>query len=375
MPSYYDEMRKSWYCKFYYTDYQGKQKQKKKRGFKLKRDAEQWERDFLQRVAGQPDMPFKELCALYLEDKRQHNKALTYETKKNRIDKWIVPVFGERPLNDITPADVRKWQGDLKNAVGQRGRPLSEQYMFNLFTELSSLFNFAVRFYGLNSNPCHIAGNTVGHKNKSLSFWTLDEFSRFIDTFTPSDPFYAAFMLLYYTGIRRGELLALTRADIDFDAGTMTINKSYNFVDGRPVITPPKTEKSNRTVFLPRFLCQILSDYIGRIYDCQPDTRLFSVISRSALARHLEKGAAAAAVPRIRVHDLRHSHASLLIELGFSAILVSERLGHDSVTTTMNIYAHLFPSKQSEVAEKLDALYSPRGTMMVLKNETNTNHV
>lgn len=162
MPSYKDEKTGTWYCKFYYTDWQGHKRQKLKRGFSRQKDAKDWERDFLLKQAAQPSMPFRTLAELYLEDKKAHTKLITYETKKNRIDKWILPFFSDKPVDAITAADIRKWQADLKEARNANDKPLSPGYMQNLVTELSSIFNFAVRIYGLTVNPCQIAGNAVG---------------------------------------------------------------------------------------------------------------------------------------------------------------------------------------------------------------------
>ena len=225
-----------------------------------------------------------------------------------------------------------------------------------VIVELSGIFNFAVRFYNLPANPCRVAGNLVGKKGKSLDFWTREEFDRFVDTFDKTDPYYAAFMTLYYTGMRIGELQALTIADVDLKEGIIHISKTYSVIDGKEVITAPKTEKSNRDVLIPHFLCEILKEQVQRYYKVPPNTRLFQM-SRQPYREQMKKHCRLAGVKKIRLHDLRHSHASLLIELGFSALLVSERLGHESVSTTLDIYAHLFPSKQVQVVERLNKLY------------------
>lgn len=357
MPIYKDEKTGTWYCKFYYEDYTGARKQKLKRGFKLQREAKEWEHEFLSKQAAQPDMPFKTLSQLYLEDKQAHTKKITYETKKNRIEKWILPYFNTQPVNEISSPDIRKWQATLKESKNANDALLSSGYMQNLVMELSSIFNFAVRFYGLSVNPCHAAGNTVGKKNRSLNFWTKEEFDLFIATFDKSSPYYVAFLMLYYCGMRIGELEALTIADVDLDNNTVTINKTYHLINGEGIVTAPKTQKANRDIIIPPFLSAIIREYETHIYAPTPDMRLFTA-SHSSYARQMEDHTKQAKVKRIRLHDIRHSHASLLIEMGFSALLVSERLGHENVSTTLNIYSHLFPSKQIEVAEKLEALCS-----------------
>lgn len=366
MSVYKDTERNTWTVEIRYKDYTGKDRRKKKRGFKLKRDAENWERDFISQQAAQPDMTFDALCDLYIKDRQTHSKPSTAASKENRVNTWIRPAFKDRRINEISPADIREWQGSLKAATsGKTGRPLAPGYLYTLVNELSGIFNFAVKFYGLSSNPCRVAGNTIGHKARSLSFWTRDQFQAFIETFSPSDPFYAFFMVLYWTGCRRGEALALTVSDLA--DGRISVSKTYNVINGAEVVSTPKTAGSVREIAIPAALDAVIRDHIGRIYGAGPDTRIFSMVTRSAAARHLDGHAAAAGVPRIRVHDLRHSHASLLIDLGCSPVLISQRLGHDNVSTTLNIYAHLFPDRQNELADRLQALMC--GGNMAAKNE------
>lgn len=117
----------------------------------------------------------------------------------------------------------------------------------------------------------------------------------------------------------------------------------------------PKTPGSNRTIPIPQFLCDDLSNYISKLYGLLPDDRIFNMSTRFLL-REMSRYSEIAGVKRIRIHDLRHSHASLLIELGFNPLLIANRLGHDKVETTLNTYSHLYPSQQDEVVKKLQSL-------------------
>lgn len=189
-------------------------------------------------------------------------------------------------------------------------------------------------------------------KNREMLFWTKDEYLKFADVMMYKPLSYYAFEMLYWTGIREGELLALTPADFDFEKQTVTINKSFQHLNGRDIITSPKTEKSNRTIQLPKFLCDEMQDYLKMLYDVGLEDRVFP-ITKSYLHREMDRGAKEAGVKRIRIHDIRHSHVSLLIDMGFSATAIADRVGHESIDITYN-YAHLFPSKQAEMADKLD---------------------
>ena len=189
-------------------------------------------------------------------------------------------------------------------------------------------------------------------EHKEMLFWTKEEYLKFADVMMDKPLSYYAFEMLYWCGIRMGELLALTPKDFDFEKQTLTINKSYQRLNGRDVITTPKTKKSNRVIKMPKFLCEEMQEYIDMLYEVNENDRLFP-ITKHYLHHEMDRGAKLAGVKRIRIHDLRHSAISLLIEMGFSALAIAERVGHESIDITYR-YAHLFPTKQTEMANKLD---------------------
>ena len=161
-----------------------------------------------------------------------------------------------------------------------------------------------------------------------------------------------AFEMLYWTGARLGEVLALTAEDFDFMKNTVRINKSYQRLEGKDLITTPKTPKSNRIIKMPKFLVEEIKEYISMLYGYKKTDRLFQV-TKSFLHHEMERGCKLSGVKRVRIHDLRHSHISLLIDMGFSAVAIADRVGHESIDITYR-YAHLFPSKQIEMADRLD---------------------
>lgn len=363
MPVYKDEKRKTWYCAFRYKDWTGTTRQHKKRGFAKKSDAVQYERDFIKKQSGGCDMAFGSMVELYMEDCKTRLRPTTYEGKKYLIDSKILPVFKDMPVNAITPATVRKWQNGLLDDESD----YSPTYLKTINNQLSAIFNYARRYYGLQTNPAAVCGS-IGKKNaESMQFWTTDEFRLFAAAISDKPASYAIFNTLFWTGMRSGELLALTLDDIDFESKKISITKSYARVGNEDVISPPKTPKSRRVITASEFLLEILKDYAGRLVDYEPSDRLFDY-TKHFLASEMARGCKLSGVKKIRVHDIRHSHASLLIELGFSPLLISERLGHESVETTLQTYAHLYPNKHGEVADKLDDLNSPENGSKSDKN-------
>mgnify|MGYP001089689918 FL=1 len=153
-------------------------------------------------------------------------------------------------------------------------------------------------------------------ERKEMLFWTKEEYQKFSDAMMDKPMSYYAFEMLYWCGIREGELLALTSADFDFNKETVSINKSYQRLKGRDVITTPKTKKSNRIIKLPQFLSVEMQEYLKMLYGAKPDDRIFPV-TKHYLKHEMERGCKATGVKRIRIHDIRHSHVSLLIDMGY----------------------------------------------------------
>lgn len=350
MPTYKDEKTGLWYCKFVYTDWTGQRKQKKKKGFRLQKEAKQYEMDFLTKTSQSCDMRFGDLVEIYMEDCKARLKPTTYHGKENVMAKHILPYFSHLKVNEIQPMTIRRWQTELINS-SEKYKPT---YLRTLNSQLSAIFNFAVKYYGLPGNPVQKSGS-IGKKRSGLEqFWTTDEFKRFIEAVSDKLMSKIVFNLLYWSGMRSGELLALTLNDFDFEARTVSITKNYARIDGEDLFLDPKTPKSNRKITLPQFVCDMVKDYADRLYGYYPSDRLFE-ITKHYLKSEMERGCKKSGVPLIRVHDIRHSHASLLIELGFAPLLISERLGHESVTTTLEIYSHLYPTKHGEVADRLQS--------------------
>ena len=325
MAAFKNKTNGTWYVQFRYTDWKGERQQKLKRGFATKKEAQAWEREFLMQKQADVNMTFESFAQLYEKDMKPKLKLNTWLTKESIIQKKILPYFGKRKLSEITAKDVMDWQNAIRGLTDAKGKPYSPTYLKTVHNQLSALFNHAVRYYGLQVNPAAKAGNMGVEERREM---------------------------LYWCGIREGELLALTPTDFDFEAGTVSISKSYQRLKGKDVITTPKTKKSNRVIKMPKFLCGEMEDYLKMFYSAGANERIFPV-SKHYLHHEMDRGAKAAGVKRIRIHDLRHSHISLLIDMGFTALAIADRVGHESIDITYR-YAHLFPTRQTEMADKLD---------------------
>lgn len=301
-------------------------------------------------------MSFDNFVNIYNEDMKHRIREHTYNQKQYVINKKLLPYFGKLPISEITPAAIRKWQNELIAYRDEDDKPYSETYLRTINNQLSAIMNYAVRYYSLKENPCRKAGSIGKSHADEMQFWTTDEFKKFLEKISNKPQSRAGFLVLYYTGIRIGELLALEYTDIDFKAKKLVINKSYQRIDTKDVITAPKTPKSIREVSLPDFLLEELETYTNKLYGLRKHDRIFPY-TKHFFEKEMNRGTKDGEVKKIRLHDLRHSHASLLIELGFSPLAIADRLGHEKVETTLNTYSHLFPHKRDEVAEKLQKCF------------------
>ena len=335
MSVYKDTKNNTWKVYYRFTDWQGKVHQSTKRGFPTKREALAWEREQLHKVEADLDMTFESFIDTYTADMKNRLKENTWHTKEHIIRTKLLPYFAKRKMNTIQPKDIIAWQNEMIKCRDKSVEAYSPVYLKTLHNQLSAIFNHAVKFYGLKDNPAAKVGNMGKAKAREMLFWTQEEYKKFSEEMMDKPVSFYAFEMLYWCGIREGELLALTPADFDFDRQTVTINKSYQRISGRDIITDPKTPKSNRTIKMPEFLCEEMQDFIKQLYRIGKNDRLFEV-TKSYLHHEMDRGAKAAGVKRIRIHDLRHSHISLLIEMGYSAVAIADRVGHESINITYN---------------------------------------
>lgn len=325
-----------------------------KRGFKTKREALNYENEFKNSVAVEPDMQMAKFVDIYFSDKKNELKANSIRNKQHMINKHIIPYFGNKKLNEITPADIIQWQKIIQE------NKFSKTYERMIQNQINGLFNHAQRIYNLKENPCKKVKRMGKSDADKLDFWIKEEYDRFISGVDRKSEDYLMFEILFWTGIREGELLSLTITDFDMTNNLLHINKTYHRIDGKDVISTPKTDNSVRTIIIPNFLKEEVQEYISYHYGFPENERLFPIVART-LQKRMKRYEKKTGVKPIRVHDLRHSHVAYLINQGVEPLIIKERLGHKNIQITLNTYGHLYPSRQKEVAALLDEKNKGKG--------------
>ena len=267
----YKDKNGTWYVSARYTNWKGEADRKLKRGFQTKKEASEWERNFFLENAGNLEMTFEAFYELYKKNMQDRIKLSTWKMKESVIESKILPYFRKKRMCDIKPRDVVTWQNTMLKMRDDDGNPYSPVYLKTIHNQLSAIFNHAVKFYDLPNNPAQKAGNMGKEKSREMLFWTQEEYKAFAEAVMDKPISFYAFEVLYWGGLRLGELLALTRKDIDFKRGIIRINKSYQRIDGEDVITDPKTPNSVRNVQMPEFLAEELKDYLDSLYGLDYD--------------------------------------------------------------------------------------------------------
>ncbi|WP_296836349.1 site-specific integrase [Waltera sp.] len=348
-----------------YNPATGKQIQKYKSGFKTKKEAkEEYSKLILssaeELVADKESPTFKSFIEdIYLPWYKTQVKESTYKNRLKTVQKHFA-FFYRKKVDEIEPIHVQAWQ--LKLA-----KDFSPNYVRIIQGMLCMAFDRAIILGLAKKNPARMVGNIKSKKVK-VDFWTLEEFQKVISLLYKGDYYehylFISFWLLFMTGMRIGEASALQWEDIDFETGLLSITKTlyyksmneYKFVD-------PKTQASNRTIVIDEDTIRELKEWKEIQEKVLPDCGFvlsYSGIptSKHTLPRALEKLAGLAGVHRIKIHALRHSHASLLISMGENPLIIKDRLGHEKIQTTLGTYGHLYPNSNFEVAKKLTGMLS-----------------
>ncbi|WP_018130970.1 site-specific integrase [Effusibacillus pohliae] len=357
-------------------DEKGKKKYKWHSGFNTKKEAEKFLAAKVQEVhAGLYTEPSKDTFAAFLDkwldDKKSRVRLRTYEIYERTIRLHVKPHLGHIELGKLKPQHLREFYAKLQSG----DKPLSNRYVSQIHTMIHDALETAVSWEYL---PRNVADMVKAPKpeQKKFSVWTLEEVQRFLEV-ARHDRFYIAYLLAITTGMRQGEILALRWSDIDLPNGRLFVQRTTTQVRGTIEFGDPKSDSGKRMIALPH---EVIGDLLKHKKDQDREKELMGdayrdqdlvvarkngdVVAQSLLREHFTKLIQKADLPYIRFHDLRHTHASLLLQQGVHPKIVSERLGHSKISITLDTYSHVLPGLQEQVAKDFgNALFGNRNAL------------
>ena len=384
----YQKSRNGYLVQVYYRKEDGSQAKLSKRVKKFSEVAEA-RRELEDRVANyqKNDVTFDKLIDEYVDWLKANRRLTTAQNAEKKLRVHILPFFKGKRVCDLSYSMVVKWKAKINEMVSQKsGENISLVYKRNLYTAFHGLMSFALKVYGIENNALNRAGNFISDPNarpeeQKLHYWTVEQFKSFSDAMISmidegmekegtaydvqeAHGIYGFFNILFYAGLRRGEANALQVDDFhDGEHPYLNITKSVNMknkVKGKYLVTLPKNKQSIRKVPIPSKLAELIRfqiDYLKMNKDFQnnwflcggrnpiPDT------TADVMKNEAEKRAN---LPHIRVHDLRHSYASMLINKGVDIAIISRLMGHGSPQITYSIYSHFYPETNYKAVEGID---------------------
>ncbi len=369
---------RKWYFKTYKKDFNGKSKEYKSKKYATKQEAKEAEALFLLKRDNPLKKPFILVANDYLENLRKNKKASTYDTRVRDYNNHVKPYLETFMIDEITINVLNNW----KEEIEKKGYSL--EYCNKLYVTLSGILDFAIANYGIPENLLKRAGrfqrkqDEVVADSEKLRYITLEQFNKFIDC-VEGDMWKMFFYFAYYTGCRKGEIVALKWTDIDFTEKVIHINKTlYSKIKGmtkEDVVVNNTKNSLNRNIKMSSLLYDKLLEYkklISQYHDFSEDWYVFGntmYLPNVSIDRAKDTAFALSGIPRITMHEFRHSHVSLLINEYVKAsrgkntkidttrffLMMSERMGH-SIPVMQKVYLHLFPTIQDEIVDLLDNL-------------------
>lgn len=344
-----------------YVDAHGKYKQIERTAYGMD-EAKAVERQLQMKVESKElttSMTVQQLYDEYMKAKRYEIRETTWDKTRRNLERYVLPTMKTVRIDKLNARVLQQWKSDIEE------QELAIKTRKNIFSEFRALLNYAVRMEYLPRNPLTVVGNfkDAYSVKKEMDYYTAEEFQQFISaarTTTLDDwHFYVFFCIAFYMGMRKGEIYALKWSDIR--DGRMYVSRSISQkVKGADRETPPKNKSSIRDIQIPKPLIKILTNHKERcstIEGFNDDMRICrctSCLRDASVDRRNREYAAAAELKRIRIHDFRHSHASLLANAGINIQEISRRLGHANIEETWNTYSHLYPKEEERAVRVLE---------------------
>lgn len=346
-------LNKSWSVRFRYVQEDGKEVQKRLSGYSTRREANDAYIKFTAaaKIYDKTDketreLTFSDLFIEYCDYQKSRIKESSYITILGKCKNHILPFFKNYNVKDISPKLLLNWQKTIDKYAFRNKMAMRSQ--------LSSILNYAEKYYKIPNQLKYVDSFRRIEKPEEMQIWSIQEFEKFLNAV--KDYNYKVFFLaLFYMGTRKGEMLATTWKDWDFNNATLNINKTLNrkTYAQKPTITAPKNLSSIRKISVPTHLIEILKNYKQNCSHTSANDLVFK-LSESSIDRYKKRACIESGVKEIRLHDFRHSHASILISNGVSIVAVAKRLGHSNITQTLNTYSHLMEHEDNKLLNTLN---------------------
>lgn len=354
-----NQLKKSWSVRFRYAE-NGKEKQKRLTGFQTKKEAQDGYIKFINEaklkepIETSEKIKFERLFEEYKAFTKTRIKESSYYDLCSKCNIHILPYFKDMYVQDITPKIILDWQNNINH--------YSFKYKSGLRRYLHSILSYADKYYNIPNKIKKVDGFRNLELKKEMLFWTPEEFNTFIEKVN-NEIYQAFFYTLYYTGARKGEILATTWKDWDLKNGILNIDKSITkkVYGASWIVTTPKNQSSKRKISLPQVLIDIMKKYKNGREHYNLVFAGEKPLADSNIQRVQEIACKEAKVKKIRLHDFRHSHASLLLGNGASIVAVAKRLGHTNIEQTLNTYAHMMPQEDDLIVKILQKTADKNG--------------
>ena len=308
-----------------------------------------------------PDMRFGDWINYWYEN---HSKPTIRPTTQKEYEGWIythaIPGLGHIPLNKLTQSECQKFLNDMKTNGRKihrdtKGPEMAARSVRSCYHVIRMSLDRAVKEGLIKKNP--ILGCRLPQAEpKEMKILSKEEIQRFLIQ-AKAEGMYELFLLELTTGMRRGEILALTWDDLNFETGELRINKQYTPVGGKLILCEPKTKAAFRTIILPPVMVELLKEYKNGVFSqlmfpsrIKPEQPIDPGYVRKRLQQILER----AGCKKVRFHDLRHTFATMSLEHGMDVKTLATIIGHVSSRTTLNIYTHITNEMQENAAANID---------------------
>lgn len=371
MPVYKDKERNSWYARFNYTDAEGNKRSLKSKRYQTKAEATKKLAEMQvehQQVSSR--ITFNDVFEEYISEQRSKVKPTTHMHYQALYD-HIKDDLGNVVIEKLTVPRYKAFKQYLDNRLVGKDKDvlMSTSRKNRCHRFVKTLCHLAYQNHGIkNDVPDRVGGFVnpieIEDEDEEIVFLTQDEFQSFLKEFDNDMVYHTLFSVLFFQGTRIGEALALTWKDIDFDREMMKIDKTYtskinrSYQTGELYITKPKTKKSIRTIPIEQSTLEDLKKlkaYYSAFEEFDESWFVFGGIrplSETSIAKKKDDACSASGVTRITLHQFRHSCASYLFEIGAKPTAVQKYLGHSKLSTTMNIYTHLYPEDLMNIHKK-----------------------